>query len=69
MIIFGQRKKIAAQFEKWCAEHGVQCCALSMIGFLQGLDLLNEEKVYEYLKTIDISNEEANGLKNFVKED
>lgn len=66
MLIFSQRKKLAAKFEQWCKEGDILCCATSMVGFLQGYDLLNEEKVAEYLTTIDKPDEKHNGLKEFT---
>ena len=68
MIVFGQRKRIAAQFEKWCEENGVVCCALSMIGYLQGMGLLDEDKVFKYLESIDAKADGVAGIKEFKKE-
>lgn len=50
MLFFTQRKKLATHFEAWCKENGILNSALSMVGFLQGEGLLDEEKVMEYLK-------------------
>lgn len=69
MIVFGQRKRIAAQFEKWCDENNIPCCALSMIGYLQGMDLLDEDKVFKYLETIDVKADGVVGIQEFEKGD
>lgn len=66
MILFSQRKKIATEFEKWCKDNSIPCCAVSMMGFLQGNDLLDEDKLLEYLNTVDIPNSELNGLQEFT---
>lgn len=66
MLFFGQRKKLAAKFEQWCKENNILCCATSMVGFLQGNDLLNEERITEYLTAIDKPDEKHNGLKEFT---
>ena len=66
MLIFSQRKKLAARFEQWCKEGDILCCATAMVGFLQGHDLLDENKVAEYLTTVNAPIEECSGLKEFT---
>ena len=65
MITFIQRKRLATQFEKWCKENSVLCCATSMVSFLQGNGLLNEDTVREYLKAETDSKEPLAGLQEF----
>lgn len=52
MIFFSQRHKLGKLFEKWAKENKALNCPLNTITWLYSLDLLNEEKVKEYLKEV-----------------
>lgn len=69
MLFFSQRRRLAMQFEAWCKANGILYCAQSMVGFLQVKGLLNEEKVMEYLKTVEDPNEHTSGLQKFGLEE
>lgn len=59
------RAKISRQYEIWSEEHGTRLCAQAMLAFLDSIDLLDEEKVRGYLKTIRKDNLSYTGIKKF----
>lgn len=65
MLFFNHRRRLAMQFESWCKENGILYCAQSMVAFLQGEGLLDEEKVMEYLKKVEDPNEHTSGIQKF----
>lgn len=50
MLVFNERKRLAAQFEHWCKENGVLCCASAMVLYLEHHGLVDEVKVRKFLK-------------------
>ncbi len=65
MLLTNQRKSLGTQFEKWCMGQNVPCCSVSMLVFLEGKEMLNENKVREFLATNTDTSEPLDGLKNF----
>lgn len=61
MLVFGERKRVAAQYEAWCKENGLLNCGVTMLGYLQHHDMLDEAKVREFLKTVAAPNDESKG--------
>lgn len=65
MLVFNERKRLAAQFEQWCKDNGVLCCASAMVLYLEHYGLLDENAVREFLK--GETPTKADGLKSFVE--
>lgn len=49
MIFFSQRKKLEELFLKWAKENGAATSPMNVVAFLQINNLLNEEKIREFL--------------------
>lgn len=50
MFYFSQRLKLARLFEKWCLNNNLLNCPQNVVAFLDGNNLINEEKCLEFLK-------------------
>lgn len=68
MLTITQKKRLATQFENWCKENNVVCCAHAMLIFLQEHDLLNEERAVKFQRGSLEPRELLGGLQEFVKE-
>ena len=54
MIFFSDRKSLAEEYEKWLKRNkGIVDSPFNVINFLQSKELLDEDKVKDYLKKID----------------
>lgn len=49
-LVFSQRRRLAALFEKFCRDKQIKNCPESVIAFLQGNGLLDKGKCIEYLE-------------------
>ena len=62
MIFYGDRARIADEFERWAQERGAQSCPLNVVTFLMSRGLLDEERAVEYLKELEAEdNDEHQG--------
>lgn len=50
MIVFSERIMLLAKYKEFIKKYGVVDCAASAIAFLTGKELLNDDKVREFLK-------------------
>lgn len=50
MLWFNKRKELEQKYEEWIKENNAKDTAFNVITFLEGLNLLNREKVREFLK-------------------
>ena len=57
----GIARKLAQVAQDWCKENGLLNCGVTMLGFLQHHDMLDETKVREFLKTVAEPNDQAQG--------
>ena len=51
MVLFSERKELAEKYERWCQEHGVMNCSLSVITYLEANGFLEEDKIKQFLKS------------------
>lgn len=49
MLWFNKRKELEQKYEEWIKENNAKDTAFNVITFLEGLNLLNREKVREFL--------------------
>lgn len=49
MLLFSQRKKLEELFIKWAKENGAATSPMNVVAFLQINNLLNEDRVFEFL--------------------
>jgi len=50
MLWFNKRKELEQKYNDWIKENNAKDTAFNVITFLEGLNLLNREKVREFLK-------------------
>lgn len=50
MLWFNKRKELEQKYNEWIKENNAKDTAFNVITFLEGLNLLNREKVREFLK-------------------
>lgn len=54
MIVFGWRKKLVKEYEKWLEQNpGVKDCPETVIAFLALRKLLDEETIMQYIKELE----------------
>lgn len=49
-LVFSQRRRLAALYQKWCRDNMVKDCPESVMVFLQGHGLLDKGKALAYLE-------------------
>lgn len=50
MLFFSKRKKLEDMYYAWIKENGVKDCPFSVISYLVGEGLINEDKALQFIK-------------------